>query len=103
MPTWSLCEARCTWSRFSSRTTAHHWNFVGNSADGVKDQVIYDKCGPWADHDEAKYQLRRRISMTSDIKYACPRTNTRVSHVSMVEKLAGRIDNNPIVCSSKMH
>lgn len=100
VPTRSFCKAWCAWSCFSSGAATHHRNFVGNGTEDVEYQIIYDKCRPWTDHDNTYYQLYRESVQTPNAGGA--RTNIRVSHVSNAEKLAGRMDSSPIVCSSKV-
>jgi hypothetical protein len=95
-------EAWCTWSGLSSSATTHHGNLVGDGAEDVKYQVIDDEHHPWADHDEAEYQLHM-VSEDVQREGAARRTNIRVSHVSTKEKLVGRIDSNPITSCGELY
>jgi hypothetical protein len=93
----SFREARGAWPCLSSSAAAYHWDLVGDCAEGIEYQVVNDKYSPWTDHYKAKDQLIH-LSVWK-LRHSCSSllTNIRVSHVSTVEKLAGRIDNNPIV------
>lgn len=70
MPVRSFREARCAWSCLSSSATTYYWDLVGDSAEGVEYQVVYNQYSPWSDHYEAEGQLC--IFVSSQIEERVP-------------------------------
>ena len=97
MPVGSLSQARRARSRFAPCTPADHWDLVGDGAKDVEYQVINDEDCPGANHNKAERQLEAVISIQSYEVELSLLTKIRVSHVSTVEKLAGRIDSRPML------